>query len=100
RRPASSHHGSRESGRAETPAFRAVEGQRADIGGFQVVLAYRSAAGFVDLFLGVGDLHAHDVGGIEQTVGVGLQAENRRALIGVVGTHAFEHTHAVVQRVG
>jgi hypothetical protein len=29
-----------------------------------------------------------------------LQAENRRAVFGGVGTHTFEHTHAVVQRVG
>jgi hypothetical protein len=40
------------------------------------------------------------VGGAEQPVGVLLQAENRRALFGLVGAHALEDAHAVVQGVG
>src|SRR5690606_40088801 len=44
--------------------------------------------------------HAHDVGRVEQAVGVFLQAEDGGTLGGFVGAHAFEHAHAVVQAVG
>src|SRR5690606_29517330 len=84
----------------DTHAFRSVEHQRTDVGGFQVVVAYGGAARFVDLFLGERNLHAHDVGGIEQAVSVRLQTKDGSTLVGVVGTDALEHAHAVVQRVG
>src|SRR5690606_27736613 len=81
---------------ADAHAFGAVERQRTDVGAVQVVFTHGGEGGFVDLILGEGDLHAHDVCRIEQAVGVCLQAEDRRALRSLVGAHAFEHAHAVV----
>jgi len=37
------------------------------------------------------------MGRAEQAAGVLLQAEDRRPLIGLVGAHALEHAHAVMQ---
>src|SRR5690606_8034989 len=81
-------------------AFGTVEHQRPHVGGFQIVVTHRGAARFVDFFFGVGNLHAHDVGGVKQTIGMRLQTEDGGALVGVVGTDAFEHAHAIVQRMG
>src|SRR5690606_15626488 len=83
--------------RTDTHAFRAVEHQRADVGSVQIVVTHRCAAGFVDLVLGEGDLHAHDVGRLEQAVGVRLQTENGRTFVGVVGAHTFKYAHTVMQ---
>jgi hypothetical protein len=47
-----------------------------------------------------GDLHAQDLGAVEQALGVLLQAEDGRAIDRVVGAHAFEGAAAVVQGVG
>src|SRR5690606_9009817 len=69
-------------------------------GAFQVVLAHGGAGSLVDLVLGERDLHAHDVSGVEQTVGVRFKAENGSAIRGVVGTNTFEHAHAVMQGMG
>ena len=84
---------------ANTHAFGSVEHQRANIGGFQVVLANHGALRLVQLFLGKGNLHAHDVGRIEQAIGVCVQTEDGGAIRGLVGTDTFEYAHAVVQRV-
>ncbi len=77
-----------------------VECHRPDVGRFQLVFAHGGALGFVDFFLGVGHVHAQDVRRAEQPVGMILQTENGRALGRMVGAHAFEHAHAVVQGVG
>ena len=65
---------------AQAHAFASVEHHRADIGAFQVVLAHGGAGRLVDLVAAVRDLHVHDVRGVEQPVGMRLQAEDRRAL--------------------
>jgi len=80
--------------------FGAVECDRADVAGFQFVgtddlQLRRHEGGLV-----VGHLHLKDVRGIEQPVGVLLQTEDRSAFGGLVGTHAFKHTHAVMQGMG
>lgn len=85
---------------AQAHAFASVEHHRADVGAFQVVLAHCGAGRLVDLFLRVRHRHVHDVRRIEQAVGVRLQAEDRRAVRGVVGANTFEHAHAVVQGMG
>lgn len=85
---------------AQAHAFASVEHHRADIGAFQVVLAHGGAGRLVDLVAAVRDLHVHDVRGVEQPVGMRLQAEDRRALRGVVGAHALEHAHSIVQGMG
>ncbi len=86
--------------RAQAHTFAAVEHHRAKIGVRQFVLAHRVDLRLVDLFLGVRNLHVQDVGTVEQPVGVFLEPENGRAPRGLIGTHAFEHAHAVVQGVG
>jgi hypothetical protein len=45
------------------------------------------------------DLHAEDVRGAEQAVGMVAQAEDGRAVHRLVAADAFEHAHAVMQRV-
>ncbi len=81
-------------------AFAAVEGHRAQIGVGQFVFAYRVDLRLVDLFLGVRNLHVENMGAVEQPVSVFLEPEDGRAPRGLIGAHAFEHTHAVVQSVG
>src|SRR5690606_3940461 len=95
--PGGDDHPHLQAGGAQAHGLASVEHHRADVGGFQVVLAHGGAGGFVDLLLGEGDLHAHDVGRVEQAVGVRLEAEDGGAVRGVVGAHALEHAHAVVQ---
>ena len=85
---------------AQAHGFRSVEHHRANVGRFQVVLTHGGTGRLVELFLGERHLHVHDVRRIEQSIGVRLQAENGRAFGGVVGAHAFEHAHAVMQGVG
>ncbi|MNQ49356.1 hypothetical protein D3C85_632660 [compost metagenome] len=98
--PGGDYHMHLQAGGAQSHGFRSVEHHRADVGAFQVVLAHRGAGRLVDLVFAERNLHGHDLGRVEQPVGVRLQAEDRRAVRGVVGAHAFEYAHAVVQGVG
>ena len=48
-----------------------------------------------------GNVHAQDLGGIDQTLGVLLQTEYGRALVAtIIGANALEHGVAVVKGVG
>jgi len=78
----------------------AVEGQRAEVAGFQIVGADDFLLRFVQFFLREGHLHLEDVGRTEQAFGVLLEAENRGATLGFIGADALENAHAVVQGVG
>ena len=75
-------------------------GQRAQVARFQAVGAHDLDLGLVHRFLGERDLHAQDLGAVEQAPGVVFQAEDGRPLLGLVGPHALECAAAVVQRVG
>jgi hypothetical protein len=79
--------------------FRAVEGDRTQVAGFQVVGAHYFLVRLVDGRLVVGHRHLEDVGGVEQSVGVVFETEDGGAAFGLVGTDALEHAHAVVQRM-
>jgi hypothetical protein len=79
--------------------FRAVEGERTQVAGFEIVGADDFLLRFVQFLGRVGHLHLEDVGRTEQALGVLLQAENRRAALGLVGADALEDAHAVVQGV-
>ena len=89
-----------QAGSTQPHRFGAVEHHRADVSAVEVVFTHRNAGRFVDFVFAERDLHAHDVGRIEQAVSVRLQAENRRALRGFVSAHTFKHAHAVVQCMG
>jgi hypothetical protein len=73
--------------------------QRAQVAAFELVDAHHLALCFHHLRRRERDLHAQDLGAVEEPLGVLLQAEDRRAGGGVVGAHAFEGAAAVVQRV-
>jgi hypothetical protein len=79
--------------------LRADPGQRADVAGLQLVLAHDGFRGFVDFLLGKGNLHAQDLGAVEEALGVLFEPEDRRAALGVVGPHAFKGAAAVMQGV-
>ncbi len=80
--------------------LRADPGERPQVAGGEPVLAHHGALGLVHLVLREGDLHAQDLGAVEEPLGVLLQAEDRRALGRLVGPHALERAAAIVQRVG
>ena len=74
-------------------------GQRAQVAGLQLVLANDGHLRVVDLVLGERDLHAQDLGAVEQALGVLLQAKDRRTVHGVVSAHALKGAAAIVQGV-
>ena len=55
--------------------------------------------GLFDLLLGVSNFHAVDLGRVEQAVYVGVQAEDGRIVIDLVGPDPLKHTGAIVQGV-
>ncbi len=73
--------------------------QRAQVAALQLVLAHHLLLRLVELLGRERDLHAQDLGAVEQALGVLGQAEDRRAVGGLVGAHALESAAAVVQRV-
>jgi hypothetical protein len=75
-------------------------GQRADVAALQLVFAHHRLLRFVHFFLGERQLHAQDLGAVEQALGVLFEAEDGRAAHRVVGAHALKSAAAVVQRVG
>jgi len=81
-------------------AFGAQERHGAQVGFVQVVFTNRGTLGFVDLILAERHFHVQNVSRAEQAVGMLFQAENRRAVRGVVRTHAFKTAEAVMQGVG
>jgi len=83
-----------------TPSFFVANpGQGADVAAFQIVLANHGTLGLVDLRLCEGDVHAQNLGAVEQALGVLGQAEDGGAFRGFVGTHALKSAAAVVQGV-
>ena len=73
--------------RPQPHALGAVEAHGPDVGRLQVVLAHGGELRLVDGVAVVGHLHAQDMGGAEQALGMLLQAEDGRALLGLVGPH-------------
>uniref|UniRef100_A0A645BLW0 Uncharacterized protein n=1 Tax=bioreactor metagenome TaxID=1076179 RepID=A0A645BLW0_9ZZZZ len=53
----------------------------------------------VHFFLGERQLHAQNLGAVEQAVCVVFQAEDRGALLRLVRSHAFKGAATIVQRV-
>jgi hypothetical protein len=84
---------------ADAQLLVADPGQRAQVAALELVGAHHVALRLHHLLGREGDLHAQDLGAVEQALGVLLQAEDGRALGRVVGAHAFEGAAAVVQRV-
>jgi hypothetical protein len=80
--------------------FGAVEGDRAQVAGFELVGADDFELGFHQDFLAVRNVHHVDLAGVEQTLGVLGEAEDRSAADGVVRTDALENGQAVVEGVG
>ena len=58
------------------------------------------ALGGLQFVLRIGHVDLHDLRGVHQAPGVVREPEYGWAGRGVIGTHAFEHADAVVQRVG
>src|SRR5690606_20916814 len=86
---------------AQSHTFGAVKRHGAQVGFVEAIFTHHLAMGFVDLLLRPGHSHAHDVGGVEQAIGVFFQAEYAAAFVaGVIGAHAFENAHTVVQSMG
>ena len=84
---------------ADAELLVADPGQRPQVAALQLVDAHHLALRVAHLLEAERDLHAQDLGAVEQALGVLAQAEDRRALDRVVGAHAFEGAAAVVQRV-
>ena len=74
-------------------------GERAQVAGFELVRAHHRFLRFVHFFLGKGQLHAQDLGAVEEALRVFFQPEDGGAIDGVVGAHTFESAATVVQRV-
>ena len=85
---------------ADAQLFRADPGERADVAAFEFVLAHHGALRVHHFLLREGNLHAQNLGAVEQALGVLFQAEDRRALRRLVSAHAFKGAAAVVQGVG
>src|SRR5690606_6551700 len=67
----------------------------------QIVFTHYALLRGIQLVLAPGHLHAHDLGGAEQAIGVVQQAEDAAAVLArVVGANTLEHAHAVMQSMG
>jgi hypothetical protein len=53
----------------------------------------------IDLILGKGNVHAQNLGTVEQPLCVLLQAKNGRSLVGLVGPHTLKGTTPIMKRV-
>ncbi len=73
--------------------------QGANVAGIELVGLDRLQDRLPDLLLGVRDLHAIDLGRVEQTVDVSVKAEHRGASLCRIGPYALKHAGAVVQDV-
>ena len=75
-------------------------GQRAQIAALQLVFAHHIFLRLHHLFFGKGDVHAQNLGAVEEALGVFLQAEDGGAAGRVVGAYTLKSAAAVVQGVG
>ena len=87
-------------GGGDAQFFRAIKCHGSEITRLQCILFYHLDVGMFDLLWRVRQGHANDFGRVEQAFGVFLQTENGRALCRFIRTHAFKHTHAIMQRMG
>src|SRR5688572_27740222 len=83
--------------RGDAHRLGAVEGDRPDVARVELVRPHDFLLRLDQRLLVVGDLHAVDMRRAEQPVGVLAQPEDRGAVRRLVGAHALEHAHAVVQ---
>jgi hypothetical protein len=73
--------------------------ERTNVARFEFVFANDSALRFHHHVHCERDVHAQNFGAVEQALRVFLQAENRRALVGLVSADALKRAAAVVQGV-
>ena len=85
--------------RMQPHALGAVEHERADVGRFELIVAYVVDARGADLLARVGHVHLEDVRGVEQAPDVIVETENRGALRRFVRPDALERADPVVQRM-
>jgi hypothetical protein len=78
---------------------RAVEHERSQVAGIEIVSPHALLLRLVELVLVERNLHRENLRRPEQAVGVVAQAEDRGAVRRLVAADAFEHTHAVMQRM-
>ena len=72
-------------------------GQRAQVAALELVLTDDRFLRRHHFVLAEGNLHAQDLGAVEQALGMLFQPEDCRATGGIVGAHAFEGAATVVQ---
>ena len=77
----------------------AAKRHRAEVAVLDVVDAHQFHHRLRQLLARVGQLHAIDLGGVHQAVGVLLQPEDRRAVRRVVAPNAFKQGGGIVKRV-
>ena len=78
---------------------RAIEDDRAQVAGVELVVAHAGLLRGVELVLREGNLHAENLRRTEQPVGVVAQPEDRGAVDRLVRAHALEHAEAIMQRM-
>ena len=86
--------------RAQAHALGTVEGHGPDIGRGQTVVANDGKLRLVEGVGVPGHRHVQDARRVEQPPGMVGEPEDGRAAFALVGAHALEHPHAVVQGVG
>src|SRR5712664_3095005 len=77
----------------------AAEHNGLDVTGIQFVQAHQLASGVGELIEGEGKFHAVDFCGVDETLHVFAQAEDRRALLGFIAADAFKDRGAVTHDV-
>src|SRR6267154_1553160 len=77
----------------------AAEHNGLDVTGIQFVQAHQLASGVGELIEGEGKFHAVDSCGVDETLHVLAQAEDRRALLGFIAADAFKDRGAVTHDV-
>ncbi len=99
-RPRCDHQMNGVAARRNAQLLVADPGQRTDVAGVETVGLDHVDLGLHSLLDGERNLHAQNLGAVEQALGVIAQAEDGRALVGLVSPHALEGAAAVVQGVG
>ena len=98
--PGGNRHVNAEVVRAQAHSLGAVKSDGPDISRRQGILSHHRDTGFVNFVEGTGQAHPQDVRRTLHAAGVVMQPENSNTARRLVGAHAFENPHAVMQRVG
>src|SRR6266849_7720884 len=86
--------------RIDTDFAVAAQHDGLDVAGVELVEAHQLGSGAAEIVEGVGQLHAINFRGVDDTLHVLAQAEDGGALLGVVAANAFEDRGAVAHDVG